>query len=79
MPQLDFYSFTVQLFWTLSFFFISYFFFKKYYLPKLARVLKARSKLIVKYSVPNKKEYPAEPILKLACEDALELVKKMGL
>ncbi len=47
MPQFDFYSFSVQVFWTLSGFFLFYFIFLGDLLVKLSALLKLRSKLLV--------------------------------
>ena len=47
MPQFDFYSFSVQVFWTLSGFFLFYFLFLGDLLAKIAVLLKLRSKLLM--------------------------------
>jgi len=47
MPQFDFYSFSVQVFWTLSGFFLFYFIFLGDLIVKLASLLKLRSKLLI--------------------------------
>nr|AAG23670.1 ATP synthase F0 subunit 8 [Thraustochytrium aureum] len=44
MPQLDFITFTSQIFWLLIIFFIIYVFFNQSIVPFLARVLKIRRK-----------------------------------
>jgi len=46
MPQFDFYSFSVQVFWTLSAFFFFYFIFLGDLIAKLSALLKMRSKLL---------------------------------
>ena len=51
MPQFDFYSFSVQVFWTLSGFFLFYFLFLGDLLAKLSALLKLRSKLLVGFSI----------------------------
>jgi len=45
MSQFDFYSFSVQVFWTLSGFFTFYFFILRFYLTKFSAVFKMREKL----------------------------------
>ena len=50
MPQFDFYSFSSQVFWSLSGFFIFYFFILRFYLPNLSEVLKFRKKLTSTYN-----------------------------
>jgi len=46
MPQFDFYSFSGQSFWFLSFFLLFYFTFLYFYIPVLSEVIKLRIKLI---------------------------------
>jgi len=45
MSQFDFFSFSVQVFWTLLGFFTIYFYILFYFLPKLSHVIKLREKL----------------------------------
>jgi phage shock protein PspC (stress-responsive transcriptional regulator) len=45
MSQFDFYTFSVQVFWTLSGFFTFYFFILRYYLTSFAAMFKMREKL----------------------------------
>jgi hypothetical protein len=42
MPQFDFFSFSTQVFWTLTGFFVFYFFVLKFYLVKIGQILKLR-------------------------------------
>jgi len=49
MPQFDFHSFSVQIFWVLIGFFVFYFTILKDYLSNLALLLKIRSKVLVSY------------------------------
>jgi hypothetical protein len=46
MPQFDFHTFSVQIFWTLSGFFIFYFSILKNFLSNLAALFKLRSKVL---------------------------------
>jgi len=46
MPQFDAYSFSGQVFWTLSGFYFFYFFSLHFYLTQLASIFKMRQKLI---------------------------------
>ena len=45
MPQFDFYSFSAQVFWSLSGFFVFYFFILRFYVRRIAEVFKFRKKL----------------------------------
>ena len=53
MPQFDFYSFSVQIFWFLLTFFSFYFFSAYFYLSNFAEVFKMREKLLKHYNVLN--------------------------
>lgn len=53
MSQFDFYTFSVQVFWTLSGFFIFYFFVLRFYLANFASLFKIRDKSIL---LGNKKQ-----------------------
>jgi len=46
MPQFDFYSFSVQIFWILVGFSLFYFFILRFYLVPVSEVLKWRKKLL---------------------------------
>jgi hypothetical protein len=46
MPQFDFYSFSGQVFWSLSGFFCFYFFILRFYVISFSEVLKMRQKLV---------------------------------
>lgn len=46
MPQFDFYSFSVQIFWVLSYFIFFYFFILNFYLIPVSEVLKWHKKLL---------------------------------
>jgi|TARA_E500000331_G_C17169378_1_gene675370 hypothetical protein len=45
MPQFDFYSFSGQVFWSLSGFFVFYFFVLRFYVAEISKVVKYRKKL----------------------------------
>lgn len=49
MPQFDFYSFSGQVFWTLTGFYFFYFFGLYFYLTKFSSMIKMRQKLILTY------------------------------
>lgn len=46
MPQFDFFSFFVQIFWLCIFSFVFYFFYLKYPIVKSAEAIKMRGKLL---------------------------------
>ena len=46
MPQFDFYSFSSQVFWSLSGFFVFYFLFLRTYVCSISEALKFRTKLL---------------------------------
>ena len=49
MPQFDLYSFSGQVFWTLTGFYLFYFFVLYFYLTKFSSIIKMRQKLILTY------------------------------
>ena len=53
MPQFDAYTFSSQVFWTLTGFYFFYFFCLHFYLTKLAALFKIRQKLISTYIKEN--------------------------
>jgi len=56
MPQFDFHSFSVQVFWTLLGFFIFYFSILKNFLSNLAYLFKLRSKILSGFNKTEKKD-----------------------
>jgi len=46
MPQFDFYSFSGQVFWSLTGFFVFYFFVLRFYVTEISKVFKFRKKLL---------------------------------
>jgi hypothetical protein len=50
MPQFDFHTFSVQIFWTLSGFFIFYFSILKSFLSNLSALFKLRSKVLYSFN-----------------------------
>jgi hypothetical protein len=50
MPQFDFHSFSVQVFWTLFGFFFFYFSVLKNFLSNIASLFKLRSKILENFS-----------------------------
>jgi hypothetical protein len=53
MPQFDFFTFSVQNFWTLFSFFIFYFFTLYFYLGYTSEILKSRNKLLHVHGLEN--------------------------
>jgi F0F1-type ATP synthase membrane subunit b/b' len=53
MPQFDFYSFSGQVFWSLSGFFVFYFFVLRFYVTGISKVLKFRKKLVSTFSAED--------------------------
>jgi len=53
MPQFDFYSFSGQIFWSLTGFFVFYFFILRFYISGMAKVFKFREKLLSIAGVEN--------------------------
>lgn len=49
MPQFDFHSFSVQVFWSLFGFFLFYFTILKEYISNLALLFKLRSKILISF------------------------------
>jgi len=49
MPQFDFHSFSVQVFWSLVGFFFFYFTILKEYISNLALLFKLRSKILISF------------------------------
>jgi len=47
MPQFDFYTFSVQIFWTILSFFTLYFVLLKFLLARVSETLKFRKKLLL--------------------------------
>lgn len=56
MPQFDFHSFSVQVFWTLLGFFIFYFSILKIFLSNIAYLFKLRSKVLFGFNKTEKKD-----------------------
>ena len=54
MPQFDFFSFSGQVFWTLSSFCLFYFIVLRFYLTRLSETLKMRQKLLSFSTKENK-------------------------
>jgi F0F1-type ATP synthase membrane subunit b/b' len=54
MPQFDFFSFSGQVFWTLSSFCFFYFIVLRFYLTRLSETLKMRQKLLSFSTKENK-------------------------
>ena len=53
MPQFDFYSFSGQVFWSLTGFFVFYFFVLRFYVTEISKVFKFRKKLLSTSGVGN--------------------------
>jgi len=51
MPQFDFYSFSGQVFWSLTGFFVFYFFVLRFYVTEISKVFKYRNKLLSTFNV----------------------------
>jgi len=58
MPQFDFHSFSVQVFWTLFGFFVFYFSILKNFLSNISALFKLRSKVLFNFNKPSEQKKP---------------------